>query len=318
MSGKKRRRPEYRPPQQQAAETKRPQTPPATEEGGRRPAGILGFLNRGAPVSSPYPPIRRSIGRAFVAVCSQPVLLGTIFLLVFVVREGLLVLGFPPRTGFFAATLALPPVSAVLDADIARTIFGESTGIIMTPVLLLVRTLIVAMLTGMVAESVEHGRVTLRGIGAGLRGSPGLLGAAIIGLGAVFIGSLVVSFTGLGLLGVVGILAVVLFFLGYAPIVAVRYRKGLTWTVRKAVRAGRIPGSQNAVLATIYSVLALLVIVALVPAGSDFDANPAITTWIGILLANVIHVVMLGVYVHRFLWAEGDIPDPPEPAPRRR
>jgi hypothetical protein len=168
------------------------------------------------------------------------------------------------------------------------------------------------VLTGMIIESLRTGRVTASGPLGGLRALMPLFGVGVIELGSVFMGSLIIGFTGLGLLGVVLVLVAILFVFGYAPVIAVREPRGLQWIVRKSLRAARIPGSQNVFIALIYTILALVILPVLIPRGQDVDINPAVATWIGILLANLFHVVFLAVYCHRYLDAEGEIPDPPE------
>jgi hypothetical protein len=238
--------------------------------------------------------------------------MATIAVLVFALRLLLVALQIPPRGAVFAATLALPPIGTVLDLQAAGTIFGDATGLVVAPAFLLVRSIVLAVLSGLVVESLRTGRASRLGALRGLRGFPPIFGIGVIELGAVFIGSLVIGFTGLGLVGVIVVLVATLFFFGYAPIVAVRETRGLAWTARKTIRAARVPGSQNIFLALIYTVPALLMLPVLIPSGQGIAANPSVGTWIGILVANVFHVVFLGVYCHRYLVAEAEIPDPPE------
>jgi hypothetical protein len=236
--------------------------------------------------------------------------------LVFALRLVLVLLGVPARGSVFAAVLALPPVGTVLDLQAAGTVFGDATGFLIAPAFLLVRSLILAVLTGMIVESLRTGRVSARGALGGLRALPPIFGVGIIELGSVFMGSLIIGFTGLGLLGVVLVLVAILFAFGYAPVISVREPRGLQWIARKSIRAARIPGSQNVFLALIYTILALVILPVLIPGGQVVAVNPGVATWIGILLVNLFHVVFLAVYCHRYLYAEDEIPDPPEP--RRR
>jgi hypothetical protein len=308
-SGKKRRRTDYRPPAR--ADGDRGST--ATDATPARPGGLFGTLFRGAAAGqSPYPPLHTSFLRGLIAVCSSPAILITIVALVFVIRFALVAFHLPARGSVFAATLALPPVGTVLDLQAAGAILGDATGFVIAPAFLAVRSVILAVLTGMVVESLRTGRVGRDGLLGGLRAFLPIFGIGIIELGAVFIGSLVIGFTGLGLVGVLIVLVAILFFFAYAPVVSVREPSGLLWTIRKSIRAARIPGSMNITLAFLYTVPALLMLPVFIPAGQDIDVNPGVATWVGILVANVFHVVALAVYCHRYLWAESDIPDPPE------
>lgn len=308
-SKKKRRRPDYRAPgsSPEAAGSSRP-----APSGARGTGGILGSLFRGSPGDSPYPKLRISFERAVLAVCSSPAIMLSIAALVFLLRLVLVLLGVPARGSVFAAVLALPPVGTVLDLQAAGTVFGDATGFLIAPAFLLVRSLILAVLTGMIVESLRTGRVTARGALGGLRALPPIFGVGIIELGSVFMGSLIIGFTGLGLLGVVLVLVAILFAFGYAPVISVREPRGLQWIARKSIRAARIPGSQNIFLALIYTILALVILPVLIPGGQAVAVNPSVATWIGILLVNLFHVVFLAVYCHRYLYAEDEIPDPPE------
>lgn len=310
MSGKKRKRdPGYRAPGR-AAE-------PEPQAGSERPrgGGPLGFLFRGTPGSSPYPTFTSSVSRGFLAVFSQPAIIVPILVLVLAARIGFTALGLPPRASYLAATFALPPVSSSFDTQFATIIFGPSTGLLVAPVFLLFRSLLVAAFTGMVVESLRTGRVTGAGVRAGLRGFPTVLGISIVGLGALFIGSFLVALTGLGFLGLFVLLVAVLFFLGYAPVIAVSEGGGLGRVARRAARSARIPASNNLFLAIAYVLVSLLMIIVIIPSGQNVDANPGILTWAGALLANAVHMGFLGVYCYRYLVAAPEISDP---APTRR
>jgi hypothetical protein len=307
---KKKRRAGYRQPGSSAATT-------ASSDAAPRRSGPFASLLRSDPAQSPYPTLRSSFDAALRAVCGSPVIMGTIVLLVFGLRLALVALQVPARGAVFAATLALPPIGTVLDLQAAGTIFGDASGFVVAPAFLLVRSLVLAGLTGMIVEALLTGGAGRVGVLRGLRGFPPIFGIGVIELGAVFLGSLVIGFTGLGLVGVIVVLVATLFVFGYAPIVAVRDTRGLAWTARKTIRAARIPGSQNIFLALIYTVPSLLMLPVLIPSGQDIAANPSIGTWVGILLANVFHVVFLAVYCHRYLVAEAEIPDPPDDRRRR-
>ena len=306
---KKRRRADYRPPGRPAGD----RGTEVHEEGRPRAGGLFGSLFRGAsPGQSPYPALHTSFVRAVLTVCGSPALMAIVVALVFVLRLALVALNVPARGSVFAATLALPPVGTVLDLQAAGAILGDASGFVLAPAFLAVRSIVVAVLAGTIVEAMRTGRVTLAGAWAGLRAFPPVFGVGIIELGAVFIGSLAIGFTGLGLVGVMIVLVAILFVFSYAPVIAVREPRGLLWTIRKSIRAARIPGSMNITLAFIYTIPALLMLPIFIPGGQDIAVNPGVATWIGILVANLFHVVALAVYCHRYLWAEDDIPDPPQ------
>jgi hypothetical protein len=306
---KKRRRADYRAPGRPSSERR----PEAAADARPRSGGLFGTLFRGAGTAqSPYPALHTSFVRGALTVCGTPALMALVIVLAFVLRLALVALNLPARGSVFAATLALPPVGTVLDLQAAGAILGDATGFVLAPAFLAARSIVVALFAGLIVEALRTGRITLAGAVAGLRAFPPVFGIGIIELGAVFIGSLIIGFTGLGLVGVLLVLVAILFLFGYAPAIAVREPRGLVWTLRKSIRAARIPGSMNITLAFLYTVPALLMLPLFIPGGQDIAVNPGVATWLGILVANLFHVVALAVYCHRYLWAEDDIPDPPE------
>jgi len=311
---RRRRRPDYRAPRVGNSSRSESQD---SGGGTKSTGGFLGFLSRSDPTQSPYPSFRESFGKAMIAVCGSPVIVLTVLALVFLVRIALVWLRVPPRASGFALVLGLPPVGTLFDLQAAGTILGDTRGFLLIPVFILLRSLILAELTGMVVESLRTGRVSTAGLGRGIRAFPALLGVEIVVLGIVLVGGLILNITGLGALAAPFLFVAVLFLFGYAPAVAIEEPRGLQWTARRSIRAARIPGSQNVFLALLYVVPGLLLAPAFVPGGQAIDANPGVGTWVGVLVLNVLHVVFLAVYCHRYLVAEDEIPDPAEPQRRR-
>lgn len=308
MSKKRRRRPDYRAPQGSATvRDSRDDGRPAS----RRPGGLFGLFAPGDPSASPYPNLRTSLGRGFLTVGSSLPILLTIVAFVFGARLLLVAIGVPPRGIFAALLLTLPPLGSFVDSQLSQQIFGAALGTPMTLVFLLVRTLVVCVLTGMIVESLERGSVSLEGVRRGLRGIPALVGVSVIGLGAVFAGSILAGVSGLGTLGLFGLMGVAMHLLAYAPAIAVARPMRLQAMLGASVRAARVPGSQNVVMAVMYAFLALLLLPGLVPRGAEIAANPSLATWIGILVANVVHVGLLATYCYRYMVAAPELPQAP-------
>jgi hypothetical protein len=276
----------------------------------------MGFMFRGDPSTSPYPRFGASLARGFVTVCSQPAILVTAVILVFATWVGLTSLGLPPRAGYMGAALAISPISTSFDQQLPVVIFGQSPGLLIAPAFLIVRSLIVGGFAGMMVEAIEDGRVTMQGVRRGLRGFPPILGVEILGFGAVLVGQIAVFITGLQFIGIVLLLSAVLFFLGYAPAIAVADGGGLAAVVRRSIRAARVPGSQNIYLAVLCVVTSIL-LVPLGPGVQLVNASPGVGAWIWTILMNIVQLVFLAAYVYRYLYASPAIPDTPPPKRRR-
>jgi hypothetical protein len=314
---KKRRRPDYLAPERQAATPSEAPRTRTNSSGPSRPGGLLGLFGPRDPALNPYPGLRASFGRGFLAVGSSLPILLTIIAVVFLYRMVLVAIGIPPRGSTGSLILAIPPLGAFVDAQFSQQVFGPALGTPFSLVFLLVRTLVIAILTGMILERLEHGTVSLAGVRRGLRALPALGGISVIGMGAVFVGSLVAGFSGLGGIGLFGVMGAAMHFLAYGPAIAAIRPMRLQATASAAVRAARVPGSQNLVIALGYTLISLLLMPLFVPGGALIAANPGFVTWVGILLANVVHVGFLATYSYRYLVAEPDLPEGPPRRTRR-
>ena len=164
------------------------------------------------------------------------------------------------------------------------------------------------MLAGLVVEQIRYGRVTGRGLRAGLRAIPVTLAIGILAFSATLIINIVGGF-GLGIAVSLLLLVGSVFFLSYGPIVGVEHPRGIGLALRRTFAAARVPGSQNLILAFGYALFAFISPL-LVPGLGRVDANPGVATWVGVLAVNVVHVGFLGVYAYRYLYAEPDLAEP--------
>lgn len=285
---------------------------------------MLGWLSRGSG-DSPFPSIPRSLGRGFVTIGSSPVLLVLPFLLLFLAWIGLVALGLEGPPGRLVDMLAIPPIGTYFDALNGVTIYGfGSAGLVAATGFLIVRALFLSILTGLVVERLEGQRMSLVGILRGLMAFPTVLAVNILGLSMLIAGSVILPILGpgLGFLGSVLTLVAALFFFVYAPVAAIRERRGLQETLRRAARAALMPGSRHVLLCMLYIFLTLPILVALAPGGNLLTVNPSAGMWAYALLSTFVHMAFLTAFAYRWMVAEPDVPEQPvrrrQPARRTR
>jgi hypothetical protein len=268
---------------------------------------------------SALPPLGRSLARGFIAVASQPVLVLASIVLVAATWLVLIALGFEGSPGRLVDVLAMPPISTYFDLGTGASLYGVGPSFLMfTGVTILVRTLVYSVLTGMILESLEDGRVTAYGAIRGLQAIPTTLVVSILSFSLIVAGNLIfpVLGPGIGFLGFVAALVAGLFFLGFAPAAAIREGRTVTESIRRSGRAAMLPGGRHLLLCTLYFFLALPVVVGFAPSGTEITANPSLWTWVFILLVNAIHLAFMAAFAYRWVVAEPEVPE--EPVRRRR
>lgn len=267
---------------------------------------------------SPLPPVGRSLGRGLLAVAAQPVLLVCMLALVIATWLVLIGLGFEGRPAPLAQLLSFPPISTLFDSGIGQSMFGLGPGLLIyLGIAFVIRSIVVGILTGLIVEAVEDGRVSRYGVIRGLRAIPTIFTVQVLSLSAVILGNnlLPILGPGIGLLAMVAALVGVLFFLGFAPAAAVHDPRGAMETIRRAGRAARLPGGNQLVFCSLYFVLAL-VVTFVSPGGNEITANPALSAWVFVLLVNVLHLAFTAAFAYRWIVVEPTVPE--QPVPRRR
>lgn len=324
MSKKRRKgkpRSGYRAPARTASPVAERETPTARSRTGRARGEVpsaLGFLSRGTG-DSPFPPIPRSIARGAIAVGSSIVLLATAFLLELFLWVGLVALGLEGPPGRLVNLLALPPISTYFDALNGVTIYGfGGAGFGAATAFIVVRSLILAVVVGMVVQILEGRGRPLDGVKRGLIAFPTVLVTGILALGLMIVGSVILPILGpgLGFLGSVLTLVAALFFLVYAPVAAVREGRPVQETIRRSARAAMMPGSRHLLFCMLYIFLTLPILVALAPSGNLLGVNPSISMWAYGLITTFVHLTFLAAFAYRWIQAEDEVPD--EPMRRRR
>ncbi|MGH2637209.1 MAG: hypothetical protein ACRDHU_13830 [Actinomycetota bacterium] len=312
MSGRKRKR------------RTAPAPPPSTrrtavadpEERAPRRSGLFGSALFGGGASA-LPPIGRSLGRGLVAVASQPALVVLSCVLVVGTWLVLVAIGFEGTPSRLVDVLAMPPISTYFDLGTGASLYGIGPAFLAyLGVSIGVRTLVYSVLSGLVLEALEDGRVSRVGVLRGMQALPTVLVVQVASFSLIVAGNLIfpVLGPGIGFLGFVSALVAGLFFLGFAPTAAIREGRPVMETIRRSARAAMLPGGRHLVLSSLYFFLALPVVVGFAP-GGDITANPSLGTWIFVLLVNVLHVAFMAAFAYRWVVAEPAVPE--EPVRRR-
>jgi hypothetical protein len=309
VSGKKKsrsRRPRQPQPAPKAAE-------PVPEP--RRPFSSALFGSAG----SVMPPLGRSIGRGLLTVISSPVLLVIALVLVPLSWFALLAVGFEGSPSRLVDVLALPPISTYFDLGTGASVVGIGPAFLLfTGVAIVIRSVSYALLSGMILEALEDGRVSSYGVLRGVQAIPVVFVVQILCFSLIVAGNLVfpVLGPGIGFLGFVAALVGGLFFLGFAPTAAIRQRRSISETIRRSARAAMLPGGRHLLFCSLYFFVALPVVVGFAPGGSEITANPGLATWIFALAVNVVHLGFMAALAYRWVVAEPSVPE--EPVRRRQ
>jgi hypothetical protein len=307
MSNKRRRKPTtgYREakPREPEPEPERPGVP-----------GFLGWLSRPS-ADSPWPTIPSSLGKGFVAVGSSLVLLVASFVLVLAMWIGLVALGLAGPSGRLVNMLALPPISTYFDALNGVTIYGFGPqGFVAASVFLLVRSVLLALLTGMVVQTLDAEGSPVDGLRRGVRAIPVAVAVNLLALAMMVVGSIVLPVlgAGIGFLASVLTLVAALFLFVFAPILAVREpERPIYEVIRRGARAALLPGSRHLLMCLLYIFLTLPILVALAPGGALLGVNPTLAAWIYALLCTYLHLAFLAAFAYRLMAVESEIPEQP-------
>ena len=216
-------------------------------------------------------------------------------------------------------TPLMPAGSAFFDLNIVVNIFGLTTGtILFTLALALVRSVMWAVLVGLVVESLETGQATVEGARRGLRAAPAVLGIVLTNVAVIFMSQILRFVLGasIGSLAFFGGLVGGLYFLGFAPVIAVREGVPARQAMGISARAASLPGARHLGMVFLYFSASFF---AFLPAGRAFSANPSLTLWVLVLAGTIAHMVFLAGFAHRYLVVKDEIPPPtPRQARTRR
>ncbi len=283
--------------------------------------GIFGRL-LGPPVPpsmSSMPTYRASLGQGFLLVASNPVLLFGPMLIVFLAWLLLIAAGFVGTGIALSQMWAMPPLSTAFDTQNAISIAGQQTGLILALPLLLVRAVLVGVLSGLIVEGFErHGAVGVGGAIRGLLAFPLVLAYLILSFVGLFLAQFGAALgPGLGTLVQVVLPALILFALGFVPFAAVRERRPLAETLRRAYAGARTPGGRQLAFCVLYVLLAF-VLPLFIPNRTTITANLDPWTWVGLFVLTYFHVSFTAAMAYRWLAVESSIDVTPTATGARR
>jgi hypothetical protein len=307
MSRKKRRR---RPPGPRPADppsVPAAQTPPVGAETKVRRSGNGSAAPRSTQPLIMQPPVLRSIGRGLVTVGRSPALLVSAFL-------GLLVLWltyslsgqvYVASPGTLSQLEALPVMHSLVDANflqIATRVFEPPVILMLAAVLLIVRAALLSFWIAACLESLggeaDWRVAAAKALGPARRSFPTVLLSEATFLAIVFVLPSILGAI-LGLFGLVGGLVLGMYFLIYAPVVAVAEGRKLRDALQYGVRAARARGPQHTLLVFCYA-FASLVLLFISFAGVAVPATPSVFAWAYALGLTAIHVGLLATLVDRW------------------
>jgi len=271
---------------------------------------VLGYR---PPSDAPVPKIRTAFTRGAVAVCSSPWLLIAPLVAVLAVWLGVVASGFPGPFGVFGGFLAVPPVSTNMDVGLPTVLLPTKLALLGGLVSVLPRGIFLALTSGMIIDVLDGKPVTGGSLRRGIRALPTAVGLCIVSIGFWIFTLLAAQMLGpgIGTLVQVGVPALGIYLFGFAVTIAVSERRGMAESLSKSVRAARLPGSNNLLLALLYVFGSLAIQVILTTSYGRFDVNPTVKAWIWVLLANLFHVCMYATLAFRYLYFADSVPDAP-------
>jgi hypothetical protein len=212
--------------------------------------------------------------------------------------------------------VSLPPLSVLGDLQSALIVFGQPAGIYALMPMLFLRSILIAVLAGLVIQGFETGAVSAAGAVRGLRGTPIVLAGVILSLLAVMAQTLGASLgPGPGSLVQVLIPAAAIWLLGFVPFVAVTERRSLPAAISRSVAGGRTPGGRQFLFSMLYFLL-LTILQRLTP-GAQITANPSLATWVYVLFVSYVHMGFFAAFGYRWLVIQDTVPEPAQRAPVR-
>jgi hypothetical protein len=268
-----------------------------------------------------HPPLAITVARGLRVVAGSPVLMISSFLAVLGLWLGFAAFGLvlAAQPGLMGMLLSLPPVhNLVLDLQVLFTSGASSplAGTILVAGLLVVRAALTGFWTALVLERLAAGNgpdpAGLEAAGGGgwraevaraLRRMVRCFGP-LIGVEAGFFTLAIATYIlAAGFLGQLGVLVGLiggLYFLVFAPVVAVAEGVGLRSAFTFSFRAARLPGPRHMVATTSYMALTLLSSL-FAPVSRVAAATPSLAVWLFVLFVTFLHMTALATFAHRWL-----------------
>jgi hypothetical protein len=276
---------------------------------------VLGYR---PPSDAPIPKIRTAFTRGAVAVGSSPWLLITPLVAVLAVWLAVVASGFPGPFGVFGGFLAVPPVSTNMDVGLPTVLLPTKLALLGGLVSVLPRGIFLALTSGMIIDVLDGKPITGGSLRRGIRATPTAVGLCIVSIG-FWIFTLIAAQMlgpGIGTLVQVAVPALGIYLFGFAVTIAVSEHKGMAESLSKSVRAARLPGSNNLLLALLYVFGSLALQVVLTTSYGRFDVNPTIGAWVWVLLVDLFHMCIYAALAFRYLYFADSVPQAPARRPR--
>jgi hypothetical protein len=265
---------------------------------------------------SPAPRVGASLLRGISATLSGPAILLAVPLAIAAEWLILIALGYQGPFSTLSSALALPPIGTVIDGNLAATVFGLAGGQVAILAFMVIRALLLSAFAALLVEVLEDGRVTRAAAGRAVRAVPVALLVNVAALSLLLISGYLGVLLGPGLALLLQMAALVggVYLFAAAPAIAAAERRSVSDAVMRSVRSARMPGSGSLTLAALYAVPALAF--AFVPKpGMDVGVNPSPAAWAFAIVANLLHVAVLGAFAFRYLAVSDAVQEAP---PRQR
>jgi hypothetical protein len=267
------------------------------------------------------PPLLPSLARGLVIAGTSPVLPVSGFVATFVLwliysSTGLFRLASP---GVTAQLVSLLPTHSLLDIQFVLLIGRLLPGLAafgFGAFLLVLRAGLTSFWTGVALDAAGPPTADPTGDGGSDAAGMGWRGALRAGTGAVRAGirtvlgveavsitlvalSTIVLTAVLGTIGAILALVAIMYFLVYAPVIAVAEGLPLRNVLRLSVRAARARGPQHMLLVLPYIFVSLLLILR--AGGPGTPATPSILVWAYALVLGFVHLAVLAAVASRWL-----------------
>ena len=280
-----------------------------------------------APGALPVPRIRTSITRGLATVLATPTLVVAVPLVLMADWLILLALGFQGPFTILGATFAIPPISTSTDVSLASNLFSAvgATGpaAALAPLagitgFLVIHAAFQAIVTTVAVERMRTGSVSSWSVRRGVHVWPVTIAVAVVNLGVLIVANFVQLLGGgIGFILAVALLVAGVYLFAFAPAISADEELSLPVTMSKAVRAARLPGSNNLALAVLYAVPSFALLLAPLP-GSVIGVNPSVGAWAASIVINVLQMAAVAMFAFRYLAIGATVADAPTPRTGRR
>jgi hypothetical protein len=264
-----------------------------------------------------YPPLSLSLARGMRAVGRSPALLVTTFVGALALWLAYTAYGVDLAASPSGMILleSLPPLQSFLDVQLlaagrpasSGTIIGLGLGVMAARALLVtVWMMLILRSLGAAKPEVASAAASSR---QGIRKYPIMLGIQAVLLMLMFVALAVApAFLGaqLGQLGVIVALLAGIYFLVFAPVIAVTEGVGFREAFRLSARAARVPGPRHMILTFSYVAFSLFIL-ATAPVSPVFEATPSIVVWLYALFVAFLHVSVLAALTFRWLFVRENV-----------